>query len=127
MAARNQPHMTFDHNLFAGLEPLLDHLIHIDAYTAYYWPGFDGHVGLHDKNVVSVLPGLDGSRRNQHGSLYRSEPQRYAYEFARPEGPIFVGKGAFQLDGAGGWIDRIVDKGQFAGLPTSVAIFVRIG
>ena len=109
--AGGQAQLAFGDYGLAGVQTVIDHHILIHPGAGYDGAVFHGAVLFHDVDERSVLAGLDGFIGNHHGVQLGGEAERDADELAGPELVVGIGKGAFELDGAGGDVDRVVDEG----------------
>ena len=61
---------------------------------------------------MTILAGLHRLVWNYYGVVLSRQPQRDMQEFAGPQFAILVRECALELDGAGGGIHRVIDKGE---------------
>ena len=75
---------------------------------------FHGEVGPDDEHVLSLLPGLDRLGGDDDGAGPHGQRQDHVGELARPQAPVGVREGSFQLDRPRRRVDRVSDEGEGA-------------
>lgn len=113
--ALGQPELSFDDDAFAGLEALADDGALADHAGDLHRPHGSRHVGLHDIEIVAVLPHLEGGRRHGNRVLLGPQGRHDVHELARPQPAVGVGHRRLQRDRAGRGVDIVVDEGDDAG------------
>jgi hypothetical protein len=82
--SRCKPELPVGHHLLSGTDATSNHGLVCTRPLNLNDPVFHRQVGLHDKDILSLLTGLDRLRRNDSGAAITSEGQEHVYELAGP-------------------------------------------
>ena len=92
LGSRDEIRLTVGHHFFAWLQPLRNHILTIDCATDSDRTGFHRTVRLEHKDVLAILPSLDGLGWNDNRVGFRRQGEDDVNELPRPELLLEVGK-----------------------------------
>jgi hypothetical protein len=113
--------MAVDHHRVSRHEPVLDHGFLTGDARDGDRTHVDRLIGLHEIDVRAVGTGLHRQRRDHGGGGFRHQAHHDVNELSWPQLPVGIRKGRFDLDGAGGLIDRVIDERDSAGCEMAFA------
>ncbi len=110
--AGDQAHLAVGDHRLAGRDSAFDHDLVLHCLAGLDDAVYPPSVRLQNEHELALLAGLNGFRGNHRDAVQRAQRHDDVDELAGPEGAVGIGKFRFELDGAGGVVDQVIDEGE---------------
>ena len=90
--------------------------------TRFHLAQVQSRIGLHDKNIRTILTDLNGAARHKHRILQRLQDQSHMHKLRRPQRAVVILSGSARSHRACARLHRVVDERKLANARGEVVV-----